>query len=176
MKGKVFRLIFVAVFTLGLAIPGAAFAGGNGNGCSIQGTWFGVQDLEDKVPSGWVVTAVGQSQNHGFNVLEFPTYDSSFGGIFPVLHHSANRGVWERINGNTFRYSFMSILAGEVDGVRFPLYYVRVSGTATLSNDCMSEEITSVMEFFPGATSPFEDEPLWSMTLPVHYGYRFTLE
>ena len=176
MKGKVFRLICAAVLTLGLAIPGAAFAAGGGKGCNLQGTWFGVIDLEDKMTSGWVVTATGQSANSGVNVFEFPTYDSTFGGLYPVLHHSANRGVWERISGNSFRYTFMSILAGESDGVRFPLYYLRVSGTTTLSDDCMSEEITSVMEFFPADTSPFEGEPLWSMTLPVHYGYRLTLE
>ena len=48
MKGKVFRLIFTVIFTLGLAIPGAAIAGDNGKGCRMQGTWFGVTDLVDK--------------------------------------------------------------------------------------------------------------------------------
>ena len=177
MKGKVFRLIFTVIFTLGLAIPGAAIAGDNGKGCRMQGTWFGVTDLVDKMPSGWVVTATGQSADHGVNVLEYPTYDSTFGGLYGVLYHSANRGVWERISGHAFKYSFMSILVGEdLGGNRIPLYYLRVSGIATQSDDCMAEEITAVMDFFAGDSSPFEDEPLWSIPLPTHYGYRFTLD
>jgi len=176
MKGKVIRFICAAVVALVVAMPGGAFASGQVKGCDIQGTWFGVNDLENKVPSGWVITNAGKSSDHGVNALEFPTFDATFGGMYAAIYHSANRGVWHRTGGNTFEYSFMSILAG--DGVEGPeaLYYVRVSGDVTLSDDCMAETITAIMDFYPAGMSPFTNDPLWSQRLADHYGYRFTLD
>jgi hypothetical protein len=186
MKTAILRLSLAGALALGLAFSGAATAGNGDKGCSILGTWYGVNNLEDKIPSGWVATALGKSENHGVNVLEFPTYDATFGGIYPVLYHSANRGVWRRTGGNTFEYSFMSLLAGDIPGTteREALYYLRVSGDIVITNDCMSEEITAVMDFFPVRTingdytnlSPFKDAPAWSMVLDTHYSYRYTLD
>lgn len=186
MKSQISRLLIAGAVALGLALPGLALAKDDQKGCSIIGTWFGVTDLDDKIPSGWVVTAIGKSENHGTNVLEFPTYDSTFGGIYPVLHHSASRGIWRRTGGNTFEYSFMSLLVGDIPATteREALYYLRVSGESTLSDDCMSEVITAVMDFFPVKTalgeytnlSPFVDAPAWSMVLEPHYGYRYTFD
>jgi hypothetical protein len=173
MKTRFLRSLVSSILLLGLATSGAAIAGDAGKGCQIQGTWFGVNNLDDKLLAGWVVTATGKSANHGVNVFEFPTYDLTFGGTYSVVDGSANRGVWKRINGNTFEYSFMTIL---VDEERAPVYYLRVSGQSTLSADCMSETITAVMDFYLPNMSPFEDPPAMSVTLDPHYGYRFTLD
>ncbi|NIO43422.1 MAG: hypothetical protein GTO41_26670, partial [Burkholderiales bacterium] len=94
----------------GLAISGVASADGLQKGCSIHGTWYGVNNFDDKELTGWAVTASGESERHGINVLEYPTFDATFGGLFATAHDgSANRGVWERTGGNTFTYSFMTI-------------------------------------------------------------------
>lgn len=172
MTTKILRFVVSSILLLGLAISGAAFAGDAGKGCQIQGTWFGVDDLESKTLSGWVVTATGKSADHGINVFEYPTFDLTFGGTYEVADASANRGVWKRISGNTFEYSFMTIL---VDAQRAPVYYLRVSGQTTLSADCMSETITTTLDFYFPGMSPFEGPPAASVTLPPHHGYRFTL-
>ena len=41
---------------------------------------------------------------------------------------------------------------------------------------CICRKEHAIMEFFPASVSPFEGEPAWSMTMPTHYGYRYTLE
>ena len=173
MKTTIFRFVVSSILVLGLAIPGAAFAGGAGKGCQLQGTWYGVADLDGKMPTGWVVTAMGQSANHGVNVFEYKTFNSALFGLPDAHDMSADRGVWKRLGGNRFAYSFMAVAVDEGNNV---LYHARVSGETTLSSDCMSEEITALLEvFFPGK-SPFVDEPDQSWQLPVHYGYRYTLD
>ncbi len=176
MRMTIIRLVVSAIFALGLAIPGAAIAGGGGKNCSIQGTWFGVNNFDDLMPSGWVVTATGRSNDHGVNVLEFPTYDLTFGGLFSqAVEGSANRGVWRRTGGRTFDYSFTTMV---VDANRDIVYMTRVKGTSTLGADCMSETITAYMEVFLAGDSIFDENaiPILAFPLPTHYGYRYTLE
>jgi len=174
MKTTIFRFVVTSILLLGLAIPGAAFAGGGGKGCSIQGTWFGVDSLEDLQPTGWVVTTTGRSNDRGVNVLEFPTFDFTFGGAFSeVVDGSANRGVWRRLDGNRFAYSFTAIA---VDADNNLVYTARVSGTSTISHHCMFETITAYMEIFVAGQSMFKDDPYMEFPLPEHYGYRYTLD
>ena len=174
MKTKILRFVVSSILVLGLAIPGAAFAGGAGKGCSIQGTWFGVDNLDDLRPTGWVVTATGRSDNHGVNVLEFPTFDFTLGGAFDqVVDGSANRGVWRRLSGNRFEYSFSAIA---VDADNNLVYTARVTGTSTLTHHCMFETITAYMELFIAGQSMFKDVPYMEFPLAEHYGYRYTLD
>ena len=173
MKGKVFRLIFTVIFTLGLAIPGAAIAGDNGKGCKNIGTWFGVDNPLDKNPTGWVVSVTGQSADHGVAVFEYKTFNSSIFGLPDPHDMSADHGVWKRLGGNTFAYSFMAVAVDESNTI---LYLARVSGQTELSSDCMSEEITALLEIFWPGNSPFTGEADLSWELPTHYGYRFTLD
>ena len=173
MKTGIVRLCLAGAVALGLAISGGAIAANDEKGCTIQGTWFGVVDLDTKLLSGWSVTATGKSNSHGVNVLEFPTFDYTLGGAFPeAVKAWANRGVWRRVDGNTFDYSFMSIA---VDAGNMPVWMARVSGTSTLSDDCMTEEISATMDIYLPWMSPFLHDPIDSMVLPPHYGYRFTL-
>lgn len=175
MKKYITCLLVGLVLTFGLAIPGAASADGFKKGCSIQGTWFGVNNFEDKQLTGWSVTASGKSQRHGINVLEYPTFDATFSGMFPTAHDaSANRGVWKRTGKNTFTYSFMTVV---VDVNNYHLYTMRTTGEAVLGDKCMTETITATFDFFYPDDNPFEDGPFYSVTpLDPHLGYRFTLD
>lgn len=157
----------------GLALSGTALAG-DGKGCSLQGTWYGVNNLDDLLLSGWVTTVTGQSANEGVNVLEIPTFDMTFNGVFSqAVDGTVDRGVWRRTGGNTFEYSFSSFA---VDVNRELVFSARVSGNITLGEDCMSEEITTWIEIFLAGQSMFKDEPLMAFALPTHYGYRYTLD
>ena len=125
------------------------------------------------MPTGWIVTATGQSANQGVNVFEYKTFNSALFGLLDPHDMSADRGVWKRLGGNRFAYSFMAVAVDEGNNV---LYYARVSGETTLSSDCMSEEISALLEIFYPGKSPFVDEPDESWQLPVHHGYRYTLD
>lgn len=175
MNRYMVRLLLGLVLALGLAIPGAASADDFNKGCAIQGTWYGVNNFDDKELTGWVATAIGKSAHQGTNALEYPTFDVTFGGLFPTAHDaSANRGVWKRTSGHTFAYSFMSVV---VDVNNNHLYSVRTSGDVVVGNNCMTETITSTFDFFYPDDNPFEDDPFYSFTpLDPHYGYRYTLD
>lgn len=167
------RHVFVAgLMAVSLALTGTALAA-DGKGCSLQGTWYGVNNLDELLPSGWVVTATGQSASEGINVLEFPTFDITFNGAFEAVDASVDRGVWKRTGGNTFQYSFSSIA---VDADRNIVYSARVSGDILVSDDCMSEEITTWVEVFLAGQSMFKDEPYMAFPFPRHYGYRYTFD
>jgi len=170
MTSKIVRGIFVALLSLGMAIPGAASADQSGKGCSLQGTWFGVVSPEDTRLTGWMVTVTGKSENDGSNNLEFPIFDPTFDGAFSsAVRISTLRGAWNRTGGNTFIYSFMGF---GVDALGAAVYMVRVSGDITLSGDCQSEFITATAEIFLPFMSPFDDDPIDTQDLDDHYGYR----
>ena len=176
MRTKIIRLVVSAIFALALAIPGAAIAGGGGKNCSNHGTWFGVNNFDDLLPTGWLVTVTGRSGDHGVNVLDFPTFDLTLDNIFPqAVDASTTQGVWRRTGGRTFDYSFSMLV---VDANSELVYSARVSGTATLEKDCMSETITAYMKVFLAGTSMFKEDttPYAEFPLPTHYGYRYTLD
>ena len=105
------NIIYGALFgiLLVLTIPGVAFAGGGGKGCSNIGTWFGVSPIPpDQVPppmiqpppwdptylSGWSVTVTGKSNNEGTNHFEyrFLTQRLRYWAT-TILSHSVMRSV-----------------------------------------------------------------------------------
>lgn len=173
MKTGMYRLILAGILALGIAVSATANAGDGGKGCKNTGTWFGVNNLEEKTPTGWMVTATGQSADHGVTVFEYKTFNGALLGLPAEHDSSAHRGVWKRLNGNTFAYSFMAIAVGDTHE---PLYLARVSGEAKLSSDCMSEEITALLEIFWPGNSPFDGVADLSFELPPHFGYRYTLD
>ena len=174
MKTNIVRCTLTGILMLGLAIPSAAWAGDAGKGCSLQGTWFGVAGLEDSTLTGWMVTVTGKSENKGTNNLDFPTFDPTLSGNFDqAVRLSSLRGNWERTGGNTFDYTFMGIA---VDEFNLPVWIGKVSGQITLSADCNRETITAAMEIFLPSMSPFEDDPLFPIVLPTHYGHRASVD
>lgn len=169
MKTRTIRHVVLGIVTALLMMPSVSMAGG-GKGCSMLGTWFGVTSPEDTTLTGWMVTVTGKSNNRGTNDLEYPTFDFTLGNNFPTaVRGSSMRGNWVRTGGRTFDYTFMG-MAVDADGV--PVWIGKVVGTATISRDCMSERITALMKVYLPTDSPFEDEPLFVMPLPDHYGYR----
>ncbi len=169
---KITRIALVGIIAAALAAPGVAMAGGQG--CKMQGTWFGVDSYENKLLTGWMVTATGKSADHGTNNLEFPVFDPTLNGTFETaVRLSSLRGAWHRTGGNTFNYSFMGYA---VDQYNMPVWIGRVSGTATLSHRCSFETITATMAVYSPGMSPFESEPLFEMPLDDHYGYRFQVD
>ena len=168
MKREIIRHILACILMLGLAIPGAAIAGGKG--CQLQGTWFGVASPQDLTLTGWMVTVAGKSADHGTNNLEFPTNHPSLFGLYPdATRASTLRGAWERTGGNTFTYKMIGI---GVDDLGLPIYAATLSGAITLSADCKSEHITATIEAFDAGISPFYGNPTHVLQLPDHYGYR----
>lgn len=128
-----------------------------------------------------MVTVVGESPHAGTNNLEYPTFDPRIPVLDPTtgafLYYSypdANRvstlrGIWERTSPNTFAYSFMGWGLKDL----IPLYVVKVNGTIELSRDCRTEKITAAMSVYDPAVSPIMGEPLITVPLPEHYGYRY---
>ncbi len=171
---KINRFARVGFIAAALAIPGLAMAGGQGQGCKLQGTWFGVDSLETKMLTGWMVTATGKSADHGTNNLEFPVFDTTLDNNFPTaVDLSSMRGAWHRTGGNTFDYSFMGFA---VDAADMPVWVGKVSGTITLSENCTFETITATLFVYLPGMSPFDGEPLFFMPLEEHYGYRMQVD
>lgn len=170
MRTSIIRYALVGILLLGLAIPGVTLAGDAGKGCSLQGSWFGVNSPEDTTLTGWMVTATGKSNNQGTNNLEFPNYEPTLGGFFPnAVRISTMRGAWERTGGNTFDYTFTGYA---LDQLNSPVYIAKVSGHITLSADCQSEYITATLEVFLPFMSFFDDDPIHTEVLDDHWGYR----
>ena len=169
MKARTLRMMLIASVAVACAAPAIAMAGSSGKGCSLLGTWFGI-DPADQTLTGWMVTVQGSSNNEGTNILDFPTFDVTLDGAFPAVDGSAIRGRWVRTGGNTFDYSFMSILT---DYERMPVWIAVVSGNIEISSDCMVETINGKLDVFLPDMSPFQDEPLLTLPLPTHYGRRY---
>lgn len=171
MKSFKVRYTLIGVLLLAMAIPGLAMAEHGKKDCTLQGTWFGVVSPENKVLSGWMVTAEGKSNGHGTNNLEYPNFDATLGNNFPdAVRISTLRGAWVRTGGNSFDYT-MTGMAVAANGVT-PVWIGKLSGHITLSEDCNSEEITATFEIFEPSVSPFDGDPLFPIFLPTHNGYR----
>jgi len=180
MKKGILCSTIIGVLMLGLTIPGVASAGYFGWGCSLQGTWFGVEAPENTVLTGWVVTVTGKSHFRGTNNLEHALFDATLSVPFEPfqLYPDADRlgslrGVWMRTGFNTFAYT-MTGIAVDADGA--PVWVGKLSGNITLSDDCKSEEITATLKTFAPLVSPFDGEPEYVLPLPTHYGYRAYLD
>jgi hypothetical protein len=187
MTNSRLRRVLLGVAALCIAVPGLGIASGapgvgsEARFCKFPGTWFGVTSPTDLTLTGWVVTVVGESPFAGTNNLEYPTFDPKVPVLDPetgaFLYYvypeadriSTLRGIWERTGPNTFAYSFMGF---GLEGIT-PLYIAKVNGTIELSRDCRTEKINAFMSIYPPAVSPIKGEPLFTVPLPEHYGYRY---
>jgi hypothetical protein len=174
MIASTFRKVLACVLMFGLAIPGAALAGDAGKGCSILGSWFGVDTLEDKNLTGWMVTVTGKSENRGTNDFEFQNFDPTFFGYFPTaVRLSSSDGAWERTGGNTFKYSFIGFA---LDAANQLVGIIKTSGEVSLSDDCNSETLSATAYLYDPLEGPFADEPFQVVPFPELYGYRIQLD
>lgn len=171
MRKHIIYGVLLGILTLGFMIPGVALAGGGGKGCSNIGTWFGVVAPGDTRLTGWVASALGKSNNEGTNIFEFPTFDATLEGAFPLATRMGSmRGNWKRTGGNTFDYTFMGFA---FDASNVAVYIAKVSGQVTLFNKCQYQYTTAVIEVFLPSMNPFDDSgPIAMKSLGEFYGYR----
>jgi len=130
-------------------LAGTAFAGDSGNGCKLQGTWYG--DAPDF--SRWIANYHGAGANEGTSDLEF---------INPILPPgtslSSARGVWAKSGPSTFDYTLIYFLSDAGGNI---ILAIRDSGVKTLT-DCNTMEITNctnyvdpeTLEPYPGPCVP----------------------
>ena len=174
MIARSFRNVLACVLMLGFAIPGAAIAGDARNGCSLLGSWFGVDSLVDKNLTGWMVTVTGKSENQGTNNFEYPNFDPTFFGNFPTaVRLSSSVGAWQRTGGNTFEYSFIGFamdVAGQIVGIS------KAVGEISLSDNCNAETLTAIVDLYYPPNSPFTDSPDNQLDFGGLYGYRVQLD
>ena len=169
-----YRNVLACVLMLGLAIPGAAIAGDARGGCSILGSWFGVETLESKILTGWMVTVTGKSENRGVNDFEFPNFDPTFFGYCPTaVRLGTSKGTWERTGGNTFRYSFIGVA---LDATNQLACISKAVGEISLSDDCNSETLTATVFLYDPAVSPFTDDWYQVVPFPELYGRKAQLD
>jgi hypothetical protein len=165
-----YRHIFACVLLLGLAIPGAANAGG----CSLLGSWFGVDNLEDKTLTGWMVTVTGKSESRGNNNFEYSNFDPTFFGYFPTaVRISSSVGTWKRTGGSTFEYTFIGY---SIDALNQIVGISKASGEISLSEDCNAETLTAIVSLYDPATSPFTDGWFEQLDFGILFGYRVQLD
>ena len=194
MRNSIFRGALVSILLLGLALPGAALAGGGEKGCSNLGTWFGVApfipdptSLPVEIPTppwdvmymtGWSVTVTGKSSNEGTNLFEYPNFNPKISpdlAVIPPFMYAERignmRGNWKRTGGNTFDYTFMGFA---YDGENNPAYIAKISGQVVLVADCQYQYTTAIMEVFLPDMNPFHDAPYMDLAIPLgeFYGYR----
>ncbi len=143
-------------------------------GCSLIGSWYGYNGLEPTVPT-WMTTVSGQSESSGAIVLELFSFDGTFGGAFPVVKNTLLRGIWERLDGNSFRITVLGAGVG-ADGNTITLG--RFDAVDVLSDDCNTITVTkSVLNvFYPANVDPFTGTPLFPVPLPDHMGYRMRFQ
>jgi hypothetical protein len=137
----------VALFAVMLA--GTAFAGDNGNGCKLIGTWIGetpypLLDNPDFVLKFWL-TYIGTGDNEGTEIVEWINFPHA-----PEVVYIGPRGVWQKSGPNKYDYTMLSFSSDLTTGqILFPVQ--RTSGTKTLTG-CNTMEATLVYEFLDPVT------------------------
>jgi hypothetical protein len=146
------RATIIALFAVMLA--GTAFAGDNGNGCKLQGTW--ITDVTWPAGDGsgdytlkMFITFHGTGDNDGTLELDYANPWPGSGLLWTI-----NRGVWKKSGGNTYRYTYYVALADEMGNL---LGALRHDGTATLQ-DCNTMHLVEEMVLVdPQTLEPFFD-------------------
>lgn len=159
------RLIAAVLLML---LAASSFAGqGPDKGCKPLGSWLGY-DQDGSV--WWMTTTDGQNASHGTLNLEVPGALMFFPTATGVTEM---RGVWEKTGDYDVAWTVVGF-AYDADEVSVAL--ARLSGKSTLSWDCNSEWLTDVfLEVYTPDANVDVDEPLWTMQLPDHGGYRIKL-
>ena len=120
MKVKIIVTLFAVML---LAV--SAFAGDNGNGCKLQGTWIGetpyaLPDNTPNDPSDDVYYMLkffsvfhGTGDNEGTEVTEFinpvPAPGTTWG-------NGGARGVWEKSGSNQYKYTKFGYIYATANG------------------------------------------------------------
>ncbi len=163
-------ILLMTVFLISFPASGIA---AEGKGCSIIGTWYGYNAPPDNTML-WIINVFGKSDSSGVNNLEAPGNDPTFGGLFPTAVRATTlRGVWERTSGNAFN---VALIGFSIDNNGHTVGIAKMSGTATVINDCNMERLELTLDFFGPTEDPYTDDPFYGFEVPVHYGYRMLVD
>lgn len=172
MTRTALRLGFLTILLASFGAAGVATAGEGGKDCSPIGTWLQVNP-DTHVLAGFLSTTNGQSSEGGTLNIENPGFGLTLYGLFPnAVKGSSDRGVWQRTGGMTLKYSVMGTA---IDSSGAIVWIRRISGTATILDDCMTEKITAVMAVYLPTDNAFEGAPLFEVDLGDLYAYRVTV-
>ena len=156
------KLLLVAIAAL---LPfGTTSATEDAEGCTPSGTWVGTRE---GVPV-MTITYGRDSAYTGTVVIDLPSFDATFGGLFPgVKPSSAARGVWRKTGGNGWDYVAL-IIGAAPDGST--AYVARIAGPVVGSNHCTSLLIKTTLEVFDATgktlfTMPLDDHGAYPMGL-----------
>ena len=136
--------IATIIVLFGLMLAGTAFAGDDGNGCKLQGTWIG----ETPYPSPDNIQYMlkffsvfhGTGDTVGTEVTEWinPVPD-------PGTAWSNPRGVWEKSGPKQYKYTKRGYIYAAANGAI--LVVVKHTGTFTLV-DCNTLVVDTNVEYF----------------------------
>ena len=172
MTRTALRLGFLTILLASFGVAGVATAGGGGNDCSPIGTWLQA-DPDTHVLGGFLSTFEGQSNAGGTVTIENPGFGITWFGMFPdAVKGSTDRGAWKRTGGKTFKYS---VIGTAVDSNGAIVWIRKISGMATILDDCKTTKITAVMAIYLPGDNPFEGAPLYEFDFGDLYGYRVTV-
>jgi hypothetical protein len=180
-KGSYIVGTTIALMLIGLiAFPAQGLAAED-QACSYIGSWYGfntVETEEGEIVEGdtleWMINVQGPSQTSGTNNLEDILFDLTLGGAFSnAVRSTTLRGVWEKTGNRTFAFTMITYAVNATGSTE---WIGKMSGTATLIDDCNKEYLDLTMEIFLPGQDPFVDEPYTGFSLPNHYGYRMRVD
>ena len=124
------KATIIALFAVMLA--GMAFAGNSGNGCKLEGTWYG----EDFFMGSFNVQFHGEGNSTGALHMEITKFNDVFHQLWPDLTGVSHLlGNWKQTGGNS--YSFVRQQTWYISGVA--VGFSRVYGTMRFT-DCNTLE------------------------------------
>jgi hypothetical protein len=152
-KVKLKVLLEMLLLVLVVVVSGSAYGR---DGCSLQGSWIGFHDWPDGDELVYFIAQItGKDESHGNTIIDFPGFDATLGRMFPTaVGNSDSRGIWERIDGNTFAHTAVSF-AVDADGNG--LYIMKLSNVDNLADDCNVSHVTDgTLEFYWPWDNPFD--------------------
>ena len=154
MRTKIMIVLFAVL------LAGTAFAGDNGNGCKLQGTWIGEvpYPLPDETPMDptddvyymlkFFAAYHGTGDNEGTEVLEWINPVPA-----PGIGWSNIRGIWKKVGPNQYSYTAKGFFFNKATGAI--VMVVRWGGTKHLT-DCNTMEATSIIEYLTPDMTPLQ--------------------
>lgn len=153
-KRQVLRsgIVLAAIFAVAVFAGSGSVMAASRN-CSHVGTFHGVSDSG----ATWMVTITpGISATVGQMVVELVKWDPGLGVGFPAVRTTNPLGVWEKVNGKTYRWTWIAYGLA-VDGS--VLYVARASGISTMK-DCDHWPFTYVTEVFLPSQNISTESPI----------------
>lgn len=165
------RSLLLAVFSVAALAAASTSVAGDAKGCVMTGSWVG---FDETGIVDWTSTVIGHSGSEGVVIIESPRIDLTLGGAFEdAVRGTLLRGSWERVNGNTMRWTALGFV---LDQYNATVWVAKVSGHSVLSDNCNTEYVENTIEVYLPGMNPLTDPPYWAMPMPGHYGYRVSVQ